>query len=163
MPVAVGFPRNHTDAPLKAGAEAIIGIHEEADPVAVITSPWALSGSAFTTLMLTRAPFCTVTVGSTMPAMRNVSSGPPEGLARTIRLAECPEKVTCLVWVSSVAPAGTTLLSRVASVELTRVPGASAKRRPMTSPGSLLDPIIPLGSDPPFIHPGAFVPPIIHP
>jgi hypothetical protein len=43
------LPRNHSAEPLKAGRVVIIGIHEDADPVAATTSPWAVSVSAFTT------------------------------------------------------------------------------------------------------------------
>ena len=93
MPADVGLPRNHSAAPLKAGGEVIMGIHEDADPVAVTTSPCDVSGSAFTTSMVTRVPVLTVIVGFTSPAMRNVSSGPPAGLASATRLAELPEKV----------------------------------------------------------------------
>src|SRR5258708_38831838 len=83
MPAVVGLPRNHTAEPENAGRAVIIGIQEDVAPPALMTRPWAVSGSALMTWMLTWAPVVTVMAGAVMPAMRKVSSGPPAGLATT--------------------------------------------------------------------------------
>src|SRR6266487_3483095 len=62
----------------------------------------------------------------------------------------------------TLAPGGTWLPSRAACAALTRGPGALAHSLPMILPGSVVVPIIELGSLPPRIQPGALVPPIIH-
>jgi hypothetical protein len=131
MPAEVGFPRNHSAEPLKAAAADSIGIGEDAEPVTMMTSPCAALESAFTTSMLIRAPDCTAMVGFTIPATRNVPVGLPEGLASKTRWSEVPEKVIRSSEWSAVAPVGTSLPSRIASVELTRGPGALAKRWPL--------------------------------
>ena len=77
MPAAVGLPRNHSAEPVDAGRLVIVGIHEDWPGPLVMTRPWAVSGSALMTWMLTWAPAGTVILGLTMPAMRNVSPGPP--------------------------------------------------------------------------------------
>ncbi len=68
------MPRNHRAEPVNAGRLVIIGIHEEAASLPVMTRPWAVSGSALMTWMLTWAPAGTVMAGLTRPAMRKVSS-----------------------------------------------------------------------------------------
>lgn len=84
MLAGVGLPRNQTAEPGNAGREVTIGIGEVVLPPAVMTRPWAVSESALMTSMLTRAPAGTVMAGSVRPAIRKASSGPPEGLARTV-------------------------------------------------------------------------------
>src|SRR5580658_10659831 len=106
MPADVGLPRNHTADPVNAGLAVSIGIHEEPAPLAVMTRPCAVARSALTTWMLTRAPTFTTTTGSTRPAMRNVSLGPPAGLARTTSRTLAPEKVMRCRALLTVAPAG---------------------------------------------------------
>src|ERR1039458_8792027 len=101
MPADVGLPRNQSAAPVNAGEAVIIGIQDAAPPPLTITSPWAVSGSALMTCMLTRAPALTVMAGSTMPAMRNVSSGPPAGLATTVMRAGVPGKA---IWRAGRVP-----------------------------------------------------------
>ena len=51
---------------------------------AVMTMPCAVSESALMTWMLTRAPAGTMMAGLVRPTARNVSSGPPEGLASMV-------------------------------------------------------------------------------
>lgn len=53
MPADVGLPRNHSADPVKAGGAVIIGIHDVDEPLAVTSNPCAMSGSAFTTSMVT--------------------------------------------------------------------------------------------------------------
>jgi len=163
MPAEVVLPRNQTDEPIKARVAVIMGKREDVEPLAVITSPCAAFESAFTTSILIRAPDLTSIVGFTIPEMRNVLSGPPEGLASTTKWSEVPEKVIRACERPTVAPVGTSLPRRAALVELTRAPGALAKSRPMTSPASVFAPIMAFGRSPPRIQPGALVPPIIQP
>src|SRR6516164_8492585 len=85
IPAAIGLPRNHSAEPVNAGRLVIIGIHEDRAGPLVMTRPWAVSGSALMSWMLTCAPAGTVILGLTMPAMRKVSSGPPAGLATAAR------------------------------------------------------------------------------
>src|SRR5262245_49251355 len=161
IPAAVGSPRNQSAEPANAGVAVIIGIHGRA-LLAVMTSPCAVSGSALMICMLTRDPAGTMRVGLTSPAMRKVSSGPPGGLATTARWMLAPVKVTVFLAALTLAPAGTWLASRAACAALTRGPGALAHSLPMIWPGSVVVPIMELGSPPPRIQPGAVVPPIIH-
>ena len=58
-----------------------------------------------------------------MPAMRNVSSGPPVGLATTVRWMLLAVKVMVFAAWLMVAPAGTLLPSWLACCGLTRGPG----------------------------------------
>jgi len=67
-----------------------------------------------------------------------------------------------LFFVLTVAPLGSWLPSLVASEELTRGPGASAKSDPTAMPGSVFVPIMNFGSVAPSIQPGARAPPSIH-
>lgn len=62
MPARVGLPRNHTAEPENAGRAVIIGIGEDVASTAAMTRPWAVSGSALMTSMLTWAPVVTVMV-----------------------------------------------------------------------------------------------------
>src|SRR5262249_61989310 len=94
IPAVVGLPRNHTAEPANAVWLVIIGIGEELSALAAMTRPWAVSGSALTTSMLTLAPAGTVMAGLTRPAMRKVSSGPPAGLATATRWTLTAAKVT---------------------------------------------------------------------
>src|ERR1700733_14224862 len=119
MPAEGGLPRNHTAEPLKGGTAVLIGISQDAEPLAVTTSPCAAPESAFTTSTVTRAPDFTVITGFTMPATRDVSPGPPEGRASTTKLPAAPEKVIRSRARSTVEPAGTSLPSLAASVALT--------------------------------------------
>src|SRR6516165_10848724 len=102
IPAAVGLPRNHSAEPVNAGRLVIIGIHEELSCPPVMTRPWAVSGSALMTWMLTWAPAGTVILGLTMPAMRKVSSGPPAGLATAVRwtlpLVKVMVRAAWLMW-----------------------------------------------------------------
>ena len=77
--------------------------------LAVMTRPWAVSGSALMTWMLTWAPAGTVMAGLTRPAMRKVSSGPPAGLATATRRTVAVVKVMALAAGAMRAPAGTWL------------------------------------------------------
>src|ERR1700691_2725324 len=124
MPADVGSPRNHIADPGNAGRAVIIGIREEPAPLAVMTRPCAVSGSALMTSMLTRAPALTVMAGLVMPAMRNVSSGPPGGLARMTSRTVVPEKVMRCLALLTVAPAGIWRPRLAVWAGLTRVPGA---------------------------------------
>ena len=107
MPAGVGLPRNQAAEPGNAGRAVSIGIGEDAAPLAVMTRPCAVSGSALMRSMLTWAPAGTVMAGSVRPAMRNLSSGPPAGLARTVSRTLVPVKVIRFAARSRVAPAGT--------------------------------------------------------
>src|SRR5436190_12264317 len=127
IPAEVGLPRNHSAEPVKAGRSVIIGI-QVAAVLAVITKPCAVSGSALMTSMLTRAPAGTTIAGLVMPTARNVSSGPPDGLASTVRRAIVAVKVRVFAARSARAPAGTWAPSVVACAALTRGPGAFAHR-----------------------------------
>ncbi len=114
------------------------------------------------TSMLTLLPAFTTMAGLTRPAMRKVSSWPPDGLARaTMRTGE-PVKVMRFPARSAVAPAGISLPRRLAWAGRTRGPGAFAHSPPMTFPGSREVPIMKPGTVPPRIQPGALAPPIIH-
>ena len=93
--------------------------------------------------------------------MRNVSSGPPAGLATAVIRAVVPEKVICRAARFTVAPAGTVLPSRAAAAALTRGPGAPANSAPMTFPGSPEVPIMKPGRVCPRIQAGAPRPPVI--
>ena len=112
MPADVGLPRNQTAEPGNAGRAVTIGIAEDVAPLAVMTKPCAVSGSALMTSMLTWAPAATVMAGSVRPTMRKVSSGPPAGLARTVSRTLVPVKVIRFAARSSVAPVGAWLPSR---------------------------------------------------
>src|SRR5579864_25504 len=94
IPAEVGLPRNHRADPVKAGRAVIIGIHEALGLPAVMTRPCAVSESALTSSMVTCAPAGTMMRGLTRPAMRKVSSGPPEGLATTANLTVLVVNVT---------------------------------------------------------------------
>src|SRR6266536_1751679 len=163
MPAAVGLPRNHSAEPVNAGLAVIIGIQEDLALLAVTTRPCAVSESALMTWMLTRAPAFTTIAGSVMPAMRKVSSGPPDGLARTVSRTVAPEKVVVCRARLTVAPAGIWLPSRVALAGLIRGPGAPANSAPMILPGSREVPIMKPGRAWPRIQAGAARPPIIQP
>src|SRR5262245_29086259 len=106
MPALVGLPRNHRAEPENAGRAVIIGIHDPLSRLAVMTRPWAVSGSALTTSMLTLAPAGTTSRGLTSPAIRNVSSGPSAGLARTANRTMVELKVMVLAARLTCAPAG---------------------------------------------------------
>src|SRR5215471_330723 len=95
IPAAVGLPRNHSADPLNEGAAVIIGMYERAAPVGMMTRPWAMSGSALTSSMVTCAPAGTLIAGSVIPAVRNDSAG-IEGEASTARLTFMLVKV--MVW-----------------------------------------------------------------
>src|SRR6266566_4750074 len=136
MPAEVGLPRNHSAAPGKAARVVIIGIQDDAVWLAVMTRPWAVSGSALMISMLTRAPALTVMAGLTSPAVRKVSSGPPAGLARTTSRTLLPVKVIRFAARSTVASAGIRLPSLAAWPGLTLGPGPLAHSAPMTCPGS---------------------------
>jgi hypothetical protein len=56
IPAAVGLPRNHRAEPGNEGAAVIIGMAELAAPAGMMTRPWAMSASALTISMVTRAP-----------------------------------------------------------------------------------------------------------
>ena len=114
IPADVGLPRNHRADPVKEGRAVIIGIHEVLASLAVMTRPCAVSGSALMNWMLTRAPAGTTMRGLTRPAARNVSSGPPDGLARIVSRTVVLVKVMVLPAVLTWAPAGTWLPSAVA-------------------------------------------------
>ena len=81
MPTTVGLPRTHSAEPLNASRLVTTGIHRNRPWPPVMTKPWAVSGSALTTWMLTRTPAGTVILGLIAPAMRKISPGPPAGLA----------------------------------------------------------------------------------
>ena len=153
--------------PANAGRSVIIGIHEAVAPLAVTTRPWAMSASALTSSMVTRAPAGTLTAGLVIPAMRNDSAG-MDGLASTARVTFIVVKVMVFAALLTSAPAGTWVPSVVAWAVPTRGPGAPANRAPMTLPGSVPPPVIPVliiaaGRVPPAIQPGVAVPlPVIH-
>jgi hypothetical protein len=69
----------------------IIGSHV-AVPAAVMTRPWAVSGSALMTWMLTLDPAGTMTFGSTSPAIRKVSSAPTAAGGRPAARMHTPER-----------------------------------------------------------------------
>ena len=70
------MPRNQAAEPVNAGTAVSIGIRDDTAPAAVIMRPWAVSGSALMTSMVTRAPAGTVMAGLARPAMRKVWSLP---------------------------------------------------------------------------------------
>src|SRR5215831_2391628 len=142
MPALVGLPRNHSAEPPNAGRAVIIGMYERAPWLPAMTRPWAVSGSALTTSMLTRAPDSTTSLGLTSPAILKVSSGPPAGLARTANRTLLVVNVIEFAARLTRAPAGIWPPNLVTRAGLTRGPGALAQNRPMTLPGSVLVPIM---------------------
>ena len=99
---------------MKAGRAVIIGIREALASPAVMTRPCAVSGSALMSWMVTRAPAGTTMRGLTRPTARNVSSGPPDGLARMVSRTDVVVKVMALAALLTWAPAGTWLPSAAA-------------------------------------------------
>src|SRR5215831_11404983 len=167
MPAWPGLPRNHRAEPAKAGRAVIIGIADPAAPSAVTTRPCAVSGSELTSWMATRAPAGTMMRGLVRPAARNVSSGPPAGLATMVSRTVAAVKVSVPAALSTWAPAGSWRPNTAACAALTRGPGEFAHRLPMTLPGSVPAPIIPVpimaDGNAPVIQPGEVVPlPVIH-